>query len=260
MPCTTSGSATISAMRLARIERGVGVLKDRLDTACQHAAVDVRRSECHRTGSRPRTAAARPSIMRASVVLPEPDSPTIASTSPARSCSETSSTARSVSGRRPDRGRAETRALTSRHSISAALPRKLVGRCRRRQRHVATMSARIAASMWPQARTRERSDRCVRCNRTVGYLADRRKPPLPRRSDCGTCSRSMVANQRGHDAGDRAEPRAAGAATECSRAGLWYRDASGVRTSSRSSPSRRCARHTSRRHGPPCARRCRDRG
>ena len=97
-PWTSSGSATIVAHPLARVERLVGVLEDHL-----HAPAELGRAPaCPRpprrraATRRPVALDCRPSIARASVDLPQPDSPTMPRISPLRHSSETPSTARAV--------------------------------------------------------------------------------------------------------------------------------------------------------------------
>ncbi len=85
------GSCRIMAMRLPRMCRiSAGDLASRSSPSKRIAPLTIRAAG----GSNRR-------MVRASVVLPEPDSPTTPSVSPARSVSETSSTARTVRVPRP---------------------------------------------------------------------------------------------------------------------------------------------------------------
>ena len=83
--------------RHARIERRVGVLEDDVHAAAQRAHLRTRWRAAEaglRRGLRPRWVRCRRSRIRATVVLPQPDSPTRPSVSPVWMANETSSTTR----------------------------------------------------------------------------------------------------------------------------------------------------------------------
>ncbi len=96
-PCTSNGTSSVWRMRL----RGFSEANGSWNTICtsrvsrrRSASSSVARSRPS-TSSRPDVGGYSPTIARPSVVLPQPDSPTTPSTSPARTSRLTPSTARS---------------------------------------------------------------------------------------------------------------------------------------------------------------------
>ena len=106
----------------ARVERAVRVLEDRLHASAEalagpcRARGDVLAVEHDATGGR----ASSPRMQRASVVLPEPDSPTTATISPGATARATPSRAWTHGAARPNRPRRSGKCLTSPATRAAA--------------------------------------------------------------------------------------------------------------------------------------------
>ena len=191
----------ISRHRLARIERGVGVLEHDLRGA-PHGA---RRSAAFAVTSSPaiRTRAAVGLDAGAgsggpSVVLPEPDSPTRPSTSPAAIVSDTPSTARIA--RRPE---ARPPALEG-ESGEAALSVKVLARPLAATTGSAGRCARHgAATRRVLARQRATARRRVRLDAVAAHGAARRWPKRLRRARTASSRRGSAAGNRQPAGGSR---------------------------------------------------------
>ena len=143
-PWTRSGSATIARDPLARVQRLVRVLEDHLHPPAQLAQAALAATGSPSSATSPAAGSTSPSIARASVDLPQPDSPTTPRISPRRHSSETPSTARAT----------------------CAAPRKCTARSRdlhQRVAHVAAPSRHGRCARPPATRPRARSGRRTSC-------------------------------------------------------------------------------------------------
>ena len=192
--------------RLARIERGVGVLEDRLD-----AARASRRGRIAAIGSpssriSPRVGGSRPSSMRASVVLPQPISPTMAEHLAALHAAAIDVAHRGSSRGANKRAVRHVKSRVTSRSFEDDLGSSRCGLQRRRRTQRSRDARRRAAS-------RARSCRRMRHRR--------------RRSGRGRRSRAARRSASARCRGWRraARPARCAAAPGCSAAGRAYRDA-----------------------------------
>ena len=130
--------ATMSRTRGARIERGEGILEHRLDQPRARLAVERRPAAGRRSAMSPEVGGSRPRIRRARVDLPQPDSPTMPSTSPSRHARQTPSTAHR---RRRDMPAVERKCWRTSRDLD-------------RRGHAAGSDAAMQRQSWPSRRLR----------------------------------------------------------------------------------------------------------
>ena len=152
--------------RLARVERAGRVLEHHLHASRRYARSDVAvvaERLALEAGSRPSAGRSSPRIVRASVVLPQPDSPTSATTSP--------------------RAHVEVDAVDRAGDVAADAPANVHVRARRGLERAASLTPRARSPTWMHAarrpapagqsstsrsRTRRRRDRAARVERASG--------------------------------------------------------------------------------------------
>ena len=214
------------ADRLARVERAVGVLEDDLDFAPQALARRMRSPAPTSSPSISSAPAVGVSIMvsrRASVDLPEPDSPTTASVRPASSANETPASAFTVAGGRKapreadvvareapgfERRRSRARPLQRGGLRDAVLERRVAERSAEARRRAAGRDA--AAGVEREMRSAART----------GSLRAGRTGPAPRRESRAGGAPSPApaarrAARRCRDGADRRRDRACALASTC---------------------------------------------
>ena len=161
MPCTFGPKAIESSHGQARIERGVAVLEHHLHVAAQLAQREPaapRPRPRRRRSARRHRAGSGACSRRASVDLPQPDSPTMPSVSPLSTTNDTSSTARTLPifrlNRPPRMGKCLLRSRDDQHRLDlAAAVARIAGRHRLELR---ALPGRAASLPWPFASTHMR--------------------------------------------------------------------------------------------------------